>query len=409
MENWEELQKLKKALQLKQYELRNFLEYARQIIRIFDEERLFKVFLSTAMGQSGITRCILKVSSKNGIFVFSRGIKIPAELEKAIKEERKDLGELLERFGCGKILSLTVVSEMTEMMFKEKGVEHFLSLKGSFIAVPKEEEEKLSPENIEYIKSLYQITLLAYDNILFHRETVERNRLERELEIAREIQQNLLPKEIKIEGFKALGKSIPSRYVGGDYYDFFTLNNGYLVAIGDVAGKGIPAALLMASIQSSLRAIVNFQPSDVAAVIKELNNITIKNTEGQSFITFFIALVNPVSGQIQYCNAGHNPPLLVSKDGVKELTEGGLVLGIMDTAYSSGSEVMRRGDLLFMYTDGLSEATYNGEELGKEKLKQIILNLRDRDPEEIDRYLTEYLRKYYVNDDLTYFILKRLI
>jgi len=409
VENWEELQKLKKALQLKQYELRNFLEYARQIIRIFDEERLFKVFLSTAMGQSGITRCILKVSSKNGIFVFSRGIKVPAELEKAIKEERKVLGELLERFGCGKILSLTVVSEMTEMMFKEKGVEHFLSLKGSFIAVPKEEEKKLSPENIEYIKSLYQITLLAYDNILFHRETVERNRLERELEIAREIQQNLLPKEIKIEGFKALGKSIPSRYVGGDYYDFFTLNNGYLVAIGDVAGKGIPAALLMASIQSSLRAIVNFQPSDVAAVIKELNNITIKNTEGQSFITFFIALVNPVSGQIQYCNAGHNPPLLVSKDGVKELTEGGLVLGIMDTAYSSGSEVMRRGDLLFMYTDGLSEATYNGEELGKEKLKQIILNLRDRDPEEIDRYLTEYLRKYYVNDDLTYFILKRLI
>ncbi len=408
MENREEIEKLKKALQLKQYELENFLQYARQIIRVFDEERLFKTFLSTAMGQTGISRCILRVRAKKHVYVISKGIKLSPHLREALEKGREDIKELLDSFGFGAILELTIASEQTALLFREKGINHLLSLQDNFLAVSFSDSNKLTPENQNYIKALFQITLLAYENILFHRETVERHRLERELEIAREIQQNLLPGEIKIEGFQVAGKSIPSRYVGGDYYDVFEMGDKYLLAIGDVAGKGIPAALLMASIQSSLRAIVSFYPSSLEVVMKELNLITMKNTEGLSFITFFLTLIDPATGDILYSNAGHNPPILVKGNEVVELSEGGMVLGIMENNYSVGREKMGRGDVLFMYTDGLSEASKGGKELGREVLKSMILSMKEKGPEEISSYILEFVKEYTVEDDLTFLIVKRV-
>lgn len=407
MENREEIERLKKALQLKQYELENFLQYARQIIRVFDEKRLFRTFLSTAMGQTGISRCILRVKAKDHVYVISRGIKLSSRLREVLEKGREDIGQLLNDFGFGSILELTIASEQTALLFRERGIEHLLSLQDNFLAIHSADAERLTPENQNYIKALFQITLLAYENILFHRESVERNRLERELEIAREIQQNLLPGEIRIEGFEVSGKSIPSRYVGGDYYDVFEMRDKFLLAIGDVAGKGIPAALLMASIQSSLRAIVSFHPSGLEVIMKELNQITMKNTEGLSFITFFLTVIDPVSGELLFSNAGHNPPLLVKGNDVLELTEGGMVLGIMENDYAVGKEKMERGDMLFMYTDGLSEARVNGKELGKEALKSMILSIRDRSPDEISGYILDFIREYEVEDDLTFLVVKR--
>lgn len=407
MENREEIERLKKALQLKQYELENFLQYARQIIRVFDEERLFRTFLSTAMGQTGISRCILRVRAKDHVYVISKGIKLSSHLREVLEKGREDIGQLLNDFGFGSILELTIASEQTALLFRERGIEHLLSLQENFLAVSSADTGKLTSENQNYIKALFQITLLAYENILFHRESVERHRLERELEIAREIQQNLLPGEIRIEGFEVSGKSIPSRYVGGDYYDVFKMGDKFLLVIGDVAGKGIPAALLMASIQSSLSAIVSFYPSGLEAIMKELNQITMKNTEGLSFITFFLTLVDPETGEFLYSNAGHNPPLLIKGNEVLELTEGGMVLGVMENDYSVGKGKMEKGDILFMYTDGLSEARMNGRELGREALKSIILSIKEASTEEISSYILNFIRNYKIEDDLTFLVVKR--
>ncbi len=408
MENNKEIKRLTRALQLKEFELENFLQYARQIIRVFDEDRLFKTFLSTVMGQTGISRCILRVKAKDRVYIISKGIKLPPILREVLEKGREDLVEILGKFGFGTILELTIASEQTALMFKEKGVEHLLSLQENFLAISGTDAEKINGENENYIKALFQITLLAYENMLFRRETVEKHRLERELEIAKEIQQNLLPKEMKIEGFQAYGKSIPSRYVGGDYYDLYKIGDKYLMALGDVAGKGIPASLLMASIQSSLRAIASFSPGKISTIMKELNEITIKNTERMTFITFFLFSLDPSNGEIVYSNAGHNPPVLMKGEKFIELNKGGMVLGIRENEYESGKEKMESGDMLFLYTDGLSEAMRCEDEFGIEGIKAFLSRNRGTKPENLGKLLLNYMKDFSVEDDLTFLIIKRL-
>ncbi|GEM_PF-2473046 len=404
-----EIQELRRALQLKEYELENFLQYARQIIKILDEERVFRAFLSAVMGQIGSPRAVLRIKTLNRVFVLWKGFELAPELREKLEKESTGIRRLLEGLGLNMVIDLSFASEETALFLKERGIEHFLSLKENFLALSC---GPLSQDTLNYIRALYQITLLAYENILFHREILKRQRLERELEIARGIQMSLLPGQVKINGYQAFARSIPSHEVGGDYYDVFERGKSSLVAIGDVAGKGIPAALVMANLQASLKTLVKFFSGTLGELLAILNRSLMEGglREGPVFVTFFAAELQP-DGRLLYSNAGHNPPLLVRENGeVMELNEGGLVLGVADVPYSTGEERMGPGDLLFMYTDGLSEATFlDGRELGRERLRRMVQELRELPPEEIGKRLLTTLSKFYeVSDDLTFFILKKI-
>ncbi len=198
----------------------------------------------------------------------------------------------------------------------------------------------------------------------------------RELEQAAEIQRRLLPEAApETPGLQVAGFNAPCRTVGGDYYDFLTSPDGRLgIVVADVAGKGLPAALMMSNLQAKTQAIVEMWQSP-AEVVKRLNRGMSKTCPGNRFVTLFYCVIDPAGGDLVYSNAGHNPPLLVRASGtVEQLATGGPVLGILGIMpYSEARSRMCLNDVLVMYSDGVTEATNaEGEEFGEDRLLEVV-------------------------------------
>jgi phosphoserine phosphatase RsbU/P len=253
---------------------------------------------------------------------------------------------------------------------------------------PKLSEEPYSRSDRRLLSSVALQAGLAIENsALVHRlaeESAQRQRVDREIEIAREVQERLLPQTYPVvAGIDFAAYSRAARDVGGDYYDFIALCNGTLgIAIGDVSGKGISAALLMASIRAALHGLTFSGDLDLARVIEGLNRIIYDSSTSNRFVTFFFGEYDPVARTLDYVNAGHNPPLLLRPtmhDGfcspevdcmVELLETGGPVLGIFtEVHYEQGRIHLRPYDVLIAFTDGISEAMTAGlEEWGEERL-----------------------------------------
>jgi sigma-B regulation protein RsbU (phosphoserine phosphatase) len=206
---------------------------------------------------------------------------------------------------------------------------------------------------------------------------------QRELERAHEIQQRLMPVEIpKVSGLCIAGTCLPARIVGGDYFDTLRLDNGAVaVCIADVCGKGLPAAMMMASLQAAVKMCASRQlrPRDLC---DNVNRLMFQNLSGQGFITFFYAVIEPGSGhswQFTYCNAGHNPPILAGSGGVRRLECGGAVLGVFgEWPYEEQALTVDFGDRILMYSDGITESrSPAGEEFGEERLTDLINRFQD--------------------------------
>jgi phosphoserine phosphatase RsbU/P len=207
--------------------------------------------------------------------------------------------------------------------------------------------------------TLWLLLGFALVNLIVLLEAADRLSLKNDLEIARDIQQAMLPKSAyQSPGVEAFGMTRPANTVGGDFYDVIPLADGrVLLALGDVAGKGSPAALLMALLLAMLRTLVD-EGLEGAALISRLNLQVTKHTPGSRFITLFLATFNPSTGELVYVNAGQNPPLLRRTSGRYErLREGGVALGMFaEAAYVSGRTILDSGDVLVMYSDGVTEA-----------------------------------------------------
>jgi serine phosphatase RsbU (regulator of sigma subunit)/pSer/pThr/pTyr-binding forkhead associated (FHA) protein len=200
----------------------------------------------------------------------------------------------------------------------------------------------------------------------------------KELQQAAEIQRGLLPTASpKVSGFDIAGHNQACRTVGGDYYDYLTFPDGRVgMIVADVAGKGMPASLLMSSLQARVQVL--FEEADgLAGKVAKLNRIVKSNCPGNRFITFFIGVLDPSTGELAYCNAGHNPPLLVRASGeVESLPAGGLILGILPlAAYDEGRCRLEPGDTVVLYSDGVTEAaTSSGEDYGETRLAAVVRN-----------------------------------
>jgi serine phosphatase RsbU (regulator of sigma subunit) len=196
-------------------------------------------------------------------------------------------------------------------------------------------------------------------NLLVLLEVADRLSLKNDLEIARQIQQAMLPRgAFQAIGLEAFGMTRPANTVGGDFYDILPLPDGrVLLALGDVAGKGSPAALLMALLMAMLRTLVD-EGLQGPALIQRLNIQIVKHAPGSRFITLFLAALDPATGELRYVNAGQNPPLLRRASGSYErLSDGGMALGLFDAAtYVEGRTQMQAGDVIVMYSDGITEA-----------------------------------------------------
>jgi sigma-B regulation protein RsbU (phosphoserine phosphatase) len=216
---------------------------------------------------------------------------------------------------------------------------------------------------------------IALENARLHREALEKERLEREIQLAADIQQRLLPKSYPdVEGFELAGWSRPARHVGGDYYNLLARPSGRLaVVVADVSGKGMPAALMVSTAHSALNLLLD--RADIGPdLVERLNRHILDASAPNKFITLLLAEIDPPSGGVHYVNAGHNPALLVRSGGeVEELVPGGLPLGMFAGSYRDGRADLHPGDLLCLYSDGITECEEpGGEEFGPGRLAELL-------------------------------------
>ena len=300
----------------------------------------------------------------------------------------------------------------------------------SLIAVPLQTESKVigliyvdSPDVIRRFSADDLSLLTVMGNIaavrIEHSRLLEVERAEqlmaKELSQAAEIQNGLFPQTApEIPRLQLAGKSVPCRSVGGDYFDYLPLADGRLVIlVGDVAGKGMPASLLMTSLQARVHSLAEHY-TDMAQLTTALNRGVSAKCPAGKFITFFIALLDPHLGTIAYSNAGHNPPMLVKSNGqMSTLTVGGPVLGILKSFVYEGETVpWDAGDVLLLYSDGVSEAMNPAEdEFGEDKLAALLSELSARNAREIldDLYsnVTQFMDGAPASDDITVVVAKR--
>ncbi|HET7217009.1 MAG TPA: ADOP family duplicated permease [Vicinamibacterales bacterium] len=267
-----------------------------------------------------------------------------------------------------------------------------------------------------------QLTLMI-ENARLTSRIVEQEKLRRDLALAAEVQRRLLPERPPDREAAALAAvSLPARSVGGDYYDFLDLGDHRIgIALADIAGKGVPAALIMAVVQASLRIVAadgNIPLPDLAA---KINDLLHRSTGSNSYATFFYAQLDERSRQLRYVNAGHNPPYLVraeseapSAEGpeILELKIGGTVIGLFpQMTYQEGSVDLQSGDVLVAFTDGVTEALNTAdEEFGEERLKNLLRGIVHLSAAEISAAIATELRSWIKNtaqyDDLTFVVMK---
>ena len=268
--------------------------------------------------------------------------------------------------------------------------------------------------DIEYISSVGSLAIISIENAMLFREAIEKQKLEKDLELARNIQKNLLPKNIpQMKSFDLMAFNMSARQVGGDYYDIVKLDDERtLFAIGDVSGKGVPAALMMANVQAFLKSICKQKmPLDEATNL--MNDLVSENTTMGSFITFFWGILNETTKEMIYVNAGHNPPLLVRNGEIIKLKTGGMILGVIATMvpYKSEKVQLQTGDALILFTDGISEAMNpDGEEFTDERLEALSQDIYTESSEKILEKITGEVKLFTQDaeqsDDITSLIIK---
>jgi serine phosphatase RsbU (regulator of sigma subunit) len=276
-------------------------------------------------------------------------------------------------------------------------------------------EGRFTEDHLKVLTTLASVAAIRVENARLTESRFQQERLERELQLAMEIQQRFQPTASpQIPGYEFQGISFPCYEIGGDYYDFIQRDDGRLViALGDVSGKGTAAALLMSSLHAAIHAQTGSHDT-IVETVSAVNKYLAENIPPNRFVTLFYAELDPESGAVSFLNAGHNPPLIVHAAGtVEQLASGGLPLGIKaDADYREGRTHMQMGDVLVIYSDGVTEAASpNGEEFGPTRLYEVVsrnvdasaAGIRDR----IESALTKFSQGTKAADDITLVIVKR--
>jgi len=271
-----------------------------------------------------------------------------------------------------------------------------------------------TPADLELLTAIAATAAAAIENARLYQVAVEKGRMERELQVAREVQASLLPRQTpQIEGWEFAAFWQPAREVAGDFYDFIPGERLGLV-IADVSDKGMSAALFMALSRSIVRAsMARLLPP--AEGIAQANRLICADSMNSMFVTLFYAQLDPATGEFTYVNAGHNPPLLLRAETGEliELTRTGMVLGLFESVrFDQRSMQLQPGDLVLLYTDGVTDALdAQGQEFGLDRLRQMVLEHRNASAAELasalDGAVTAFAGAAARFDDITVVIAKR--
>ncbi len=401
---------------LKELELNSLLEVTQSINNNLPEDSLFKIFNFTL-------RANLQIK-KLALYVFNEQANTEAGWEcKTNFGTGTDFSHVQLQEAFLKVDVITSIDKLTGIgKFSEFDIIIPVSHKDRMLAlvfiggVNDKENTPNSPEiSTNFIQALSNIIVVAIENKKLARKQLEQEAIRKEMEIARDVQQFLFPKEMPDEeGLKVLASYLPHYSVGGDYYDFIPLDNDrFLICVADVSGKGMPAALLMSNFQAALRALVRKSP-DLKELVRELNFQIYQSANGENYITAFIGLYDRPNARLQYINAGHTPPMIIcNKAEIHLLTEGTLILGSFYPLPFLREGVMEnlKNFFFFGYTDGLTE-TFNAQEeqFGIERLEDFLVNNYGKGLKEMHELLISTLDEFSAtdehHDDITFLSVK---
>jgi sigma-B regulation protein RsbU (phosphoserine phosphatase) len=267
---------------------------------------------------------------------------------------------------------------------------------------------ELISNDLSFIQTLINVIVVALENKKLFKENVQRELMQRDMELAGEVQNMLVPQRLPKSGSVEVGATyLPNQNIGGDYFDFIKVKPGeFMWCIADVSGKGVSAALLMANLQASLRAWASVE-DDMSKIVSKLNEIVSSNTNGERFITLFLGRYKEETRELQYVNAGHNAPILICGDEIKFLKKGTTMIGAFDQLpfINTGIEILPAGSLIFNYTDGLVESADEDVFISDEELigflkKSMFLPVDDLN-EKILKNIKSAFKAEMNSDDIT--------
>jgi sigma-B regulation protein RsbU (phosphoserine phosphatase) len=270
-------------------------------------------------------------------------------------------------------------------------------------------------DDLTLLNSIASQAAVSISNARMHSKIVEQKQVENELEIAHSIQRNLLPKEMpSIDGFEAAALCKPAKHVGGDYYDFIPLENDCLgIAIADVSGKGVPAAILSSSVRAALQVETRYSQHSISDMIQKINTMAWRDTTSSMFLSMVYGVLDAPERNFTYVNAGHNYPMLFLPDGSRiDLDVGGTLLGVAeDITYQQGSVDLPKGSVLVIYTDGVIDIqNEDGESMGLTELTAFIESHLDLSADDLIQKIYEYAFRFKgaadPYDDFTLIVLK---
>jgi sigma-B regulation protein RsbU (phosphoserine phosphatase) len=271
-------------------------------------------------------------------------------------------------------------------------------------------------EDLNLLTVMANVAAIRIEHARLNEIEAHERAMAKELSQAAQIQMGLLPSAApKIDRLDIAAKTSPCRGVGGDYYDFISFPDGRIgMLVGDVAGKGMPAALLMSSLHARVHVVFE-DSTELSKQMARLNKKTCGNCPDNRFVTLFFGIADPDTGALVYSNAGHNPPILIRNSGEWErLTSGGLMLGILPMAqFQEDSVQLESGDVLVLFSDGVTEAVDpQDNEFGEERLVDLVASLRNQPSaeivEEVHRAVAAFAQGAPPADDITVLIARKL-
>ncbi len=406
----EELKRVNRELDSRIQRLSSLFELSKEFGLFSETTKVTRLLIFALIGQFVVQKYALLRFEGNDIEVIEP--KIPVE----------ELLSNLRKIDYHKIetsLNKVQVALLFPSLF-DMGIEVIVPMqiqgktKGLIILGKRINSADYTDADIEFIFSVGSLAIISMENRRLFREALEKHKLEEELDLAREIQRNLLPQRIPdYKNFEIAAVNVSSKQVGGDYYDIIELDkDDCVVAIADVSGKGVPASLLMANMQAFLQVICRQNvPLDQATGL--INDLISKNTADGKFITFFWGVLNDIEKTFEYVNAGHNPPLLIRDGKIIKLEIGGMILGVMKTLlpYRSQKIQLIKDDVLIMFTDGITEAmNKKGEEYSDKSLEKLSLEILEETSENILNKIQYDVQKFTdganQSDDITIVVIK---
>jgi sigma-B regulation protein RsbU (phosphoserine phosphatase) len=413
------LKSTNRQLDRKVQELNTLFDISREFNAIVDRSQMLNVFRFTLMGQMMLRKFFLLMRMEgHPQLVLQQGIGGSAKIPGMSLDEKNRILDLDKEY--------IRVSDLPDppAFLRDNGIVALVRMQfqdeRAILGIGERANRQAYTESdYNFLISIGNLAFLSIQKTFLLESRIEKERMEEELTLARTIQNTLFPSPIpRPVPFDVAGTNIPSRQVGGDYFDVLQHTPEHLyLAIADVTGKGIPASLLMANLQAMLHVLSPLKLA-LAETTGKINDIMYRNTPSDKFISFFWGRIELSGHAFEYCNAGHNPPIYWNAQAghTELLTEGGMLLGALATMmpYEQGRIQLSPGDIVLMFTDGVSEAMDENEvEFGEERIAELLAQHHEKTAAQIQQEIFREVREFSgpnakYGDDITMLVVKKM-